>query len=282
MRKVLLGLGSLLFLSAAPTVQALEEGPADESAYWILKFPGKLNPSLVVSQTEVNFGETEVGRETLREIKILNKGYGDLVVKKVYLRDGTEFAIKEIGCTKPLQYGQSCEIKVVFKPVEPGTHEDSLYILTNDPTNPIVEVKLYGTALGAVVEVPQEVQPLVETPPVQPVEEKPAVVRPPKEEKKPVVKKPKKEEKLVPKYRIWEVKPCDTLWDISSAVYGTPLLWAAIFEANRDKITDPWIIEVGTKLRIPELTPEQVKKFKEETIRLMEEMADRPLGPKCP
>ncbi|NPB05190.1 MAG: LysM peptidoglycan-binding domain-containing protein [Aquificae bacterium] len=294
MKKIVLGVGSLCFLLHPPALsQPIDEGPADESAYWILKFPGRLVPVVVLSQTEINFGETEVGKEVVRKLRILNKGYGDLVVKKVYLRDGTEFAIKEIGCTKPLEYGEACEITLVFRPVEPGTHEDTLYILTNDPNNPIYEVRLYGTALGAVVETPppvvyEEPQPVIVTEPtVYPYEEVKPVEYPPAQEvivveETPAPTEPAEELPQTKAYRTWVVKPCDTLWDISEKVYGTPLLWAAVWDANRDQIKDPWIIEVGMRLKVPSLTPEEREKYRRETLRLMAEMADRPLGPKCP
>ena len=291
MKKLLLSFGLSLFALSGGFAQPPDEGPADESAYWVLKFPGgKLTPIPVISQTSVDFGRVEVGEVKRAVVGILNKGYGDLVIRRVYLKNGVEFGIKKTTCTKPLGYGKSCEIVVEFKPDAPGTFADVLYIETNDPENPFYTVELRGEAVGAVIEVPkvEETQPVE----VKPIPPKPVVERPkpiqvvekpkplPPEVKKP--SKPQKEETLKPKYTYWTVKPCDTLWDISAEVYGTPLLWAAIFEANRDKIRDPWIIEVGTKLRIPELTPAERERYKKETLRLMEEMADRPLGPKCP
>jgi hypothetical protein len=296
MKKQLLALFGLgTFAVANPIISyALDEGPADESAYWILKIHGELQPIPVISATEFNYGELEVGKVALKTLKITNKGYGYLIIKKVYLKGGTQFAIQKTNCTKPLDYGQSCEITVAFKPTEPGILSDNLYIVTNDKSNPVYSIPLKGIAKSIPIVVEQPTQPVLvenlqnEQP--KPVEKtKPQLKKTEKAKKQPQkvkkqIAKPKKVNKnlLKPKVAVWTVKPCDTLWDISADVYGTPLLWAAIYGANRDKISDPWIIEVGTKLKIPALTPEQVKKYKEETLRLMEEMADRPLGPKCP
>ncbi len=289
MKRILFGL-SLFALSGAFAAPPL--GPADESAYWVLHFHGDLKPVAVISTDSLNFGEIEVGNAERETVKILNKGYGDLVIKKVYLKGGVEFGIKKTTCTKPLSFGQSCEITVEFKPDMPGDFSDTLVVETNDPQNPTFEVNLRGTALGAVIELPQEEEnqtlPAVEnkTENLQPAEVNNSTLQKVAEEKtkpKEVRKKKNlKREKETTKYTYWVVKPCDTLWDISAEVYGTPLLWAAIYEANRDKIRDPWFISVGEKLKIPKLTPAERERYEKESIKLMEEMADRPLGPKCP
>jgi hypothetical protein len=48
------------------------------------------------------------------------------------------------------------------------------------------------------------------------------------------------------------VQPGDTLGKIAKQVYGDFRLWTLIFEANKDKITDPGLIRVGMELRLPE------------------------------
>lgn len=299
MKKLLFGFGfSLLTISGIFAQAPNNEGPADESAYWVLKLNGgQLNPIPVIIPHSINFGQLEVGKVKRETVKVLNKGYGDLVIKKVYLKNGVEFGIKKTTCTKPLDYGQGCEITVEFKPDAPGNYTDTLYIATNDRKNPIYQVKLSGEAIGAIIEVSENLKPTtapVPAPPPLPVETQQKEKQKPSQPKKEKVKKtqPKKVEKTNKKnekrkekkvvYTYWTVKPCDTLWDISAKVYGTPLLWAAIYEANKNQISDPWIIEVGTKLKVPKLTPAEREKYKKESLKLMEEMADRPLGPKCP
>ena len=42
----------------------------------------------------------------------------------------------------------------------------------------------------------------------------------------------------------------DTLWDIAQHWYGDPYRWSAIFEANRDRISNPNRIEPGVSLRL--------------------------------
>jgi LysM repeat protein len=47
------------------------------------------------------------------------------------------------------------------------------------------------------------------------------------------------------------VQPGDTLGRIAQKFYGRSALWPLIFEANRDKISDPGLIRVGMELLIP-------------------------------
>jgi nucleoid-associated protein YgaU len=48
-----------------------------------------------------------------------------------------------------------------------------------------------------------------------------------------------------------EVKKGESLWKIAERYYGDGSLFKKIFEANRDTLSDPNLIKVGQKLRIP-------------------------------
>lgn len=50
---------------------------------------------------------------------------------------------------------------------------------------------------------------------------------------------------------IYTVQPGDTLSQIAKELYGDSRLWTLIFEANRDKLSNPGLIRVGMELRIP-------------------------------
>jgi len=52
--------------------------------------------------------------------------------------------------------------------------------------------------------------------------------------------------------RIHEVKPGDTLSALAKHYYGKAGMYMKIFEANRDQLSNPDLIKVGQKLRIPE------------------------------
>jgi nucleoid-associated protein YgaU len=50
---------------------------------------------------------------------------------------------------------------------------------------------------------------------------------------------------------LYVVKPGDTLGALAQRFYGKAGLYMRIFEANRDILSDPNLIKVGQKLRIP-------------------------------
>ncbi len=62
-----------------------------------------------------------------------------------------------------------------------------------------------------------------------------------------------KQPKVAPKPapEIYEVQPGDSLSKIAKEKLGDMKRWPEIFEANKDKIKDPNLIQVGQKLVIP-------------------------------
>jgi nucleoid-associated protein YgaU len=53
--------------------------------------------------------------------------------------------------------------------------------------------------------------------------------------------------------QIYEVKSGDTLGHIAQRFYGKASLYTKIFEANRDILSNPDLIKVGQKLKIPKI-----------------------------
>jgi len=53
--------------------------------------------------------------------------------------------------------------------------------------------------------------------------------------------------------QVYEVKSGDTLSAIAQRFYGKASLYPKIFEANRDILSNPDLIKVGQKLKIPKL-----------------------------
>jgi len=53
--------------------------------------------------------------------------------------------------------------------------------------------------------------------------------------------------------QIYEVMPGDTLGAIAQRFYGKASLYPKIFEANRDLLSNPDLIKVGQKLKIPKI-----------------------------
>jgi nucleoid-associated protein YgaU len=52
-------------------------------------------------------------------------------------------------------------------------------------------------------------------------------------------------------YETYTVKPGDSLSKIAKLKYGNANLWKAIYEANKDRIKNPDLIQVGWELKIP-------------------------------
>ena len=52
-------------------------------------------------------------------------------------------------------------------------------------------------------------------------------------------------------YGVYEVRPGDSLSKISKLHYGDPMRYMEIFEMNNDILTNPDLIKVGQKLKIP-------------------------------
>jgi nucleoid-associated protein YgaU len=51
--------------------------------------------------------------------------------------------------------------------------------------------------------------------------------------------------------RTYRVQSGDTLGKIAAKLYGDGSRWPEIFEANKDQIKNPDLIDVGMELRIP-------------------------------
>jgi nucleoid-associated protein YgaU len=62
---------------------------------------------------------------------------------------------------------------------------------------------------------------------------------------------PGRKGKLGSAKKTYTVQPGDTMQKIAQAVYGDGARWKEIFEANRTKISDPNLIQVGQELVIP-------------------------------
>lgn len=65
---------------------------------------------------------------------------------------------------------------------------------------------------------------------------------------------------------------------LSRRYYGAPDFWVYIYEANADKISDPNVIRVGTKIRIPKMPKELVDPTNPEALQKAHEMHNRILG----
>ena len=54
--------------------------------------------------------------------------------------------------------------------------------------------------------------------------------------------------------------------------YGSPIYWPYIYAANRDRVSDPDMITIGTAIRVPQLTKEQLDTTNTQVIRLLDKL----------
>ena len=65
--------------------------------------------------------------------------------------------------------------------------------------------------------------------------------------------------------RVHEVRRGETLWQIARLTVGDPMLWPALYEANRDQIKDPSRVYPGQRLAIPEIDPARHEALRRES-----------------
>ncbi len=55
----------------------------------------------------------------------------------------------------------------------------------------------------------------------------------------------------VPESFLYEVRPNDNLHWLAAKFYGDPRQWVTIHQANREKLRDPSLLQIGQQLLIP-------------------------------
>lgn len=75
---------------------------------------------------------------------------------------------------------------------------------------------------------------------------------------------------VLPKYIIHRVMAGDNLYLLSGYYYGNARLWEKIFNANREALKTPNILEIGQELKIP-VEPEWSAKYSIEEFRKITE-----------
>jgi hypothetical protein len=109
-------------------------------------------PKAVIDQTDFDFGRMEVGEERRHEFTIRNEGRAPLVVKK-----GTttcQCTVSDVD-TGELAVGATAKITLKWKPTGPAEQfGKGATILTNDPDNQVIHLKILGMVVKRLVTVP--------------------------------------------------------------------------------------------------------------------------------
>lgn len=99
-------------------------------------------PKAVIDGTEVEFGRMEVGEERSHVFTLRNEGQAPLIVKKGSSTCQCTLAELERG---HLEVGKSMQVTLKWKPAVPAEHfQKSADLLTNDPENKVITLRLTG------------------------------------------------------------------------------------------------------------------------------------------
>lgn len=115
--------------------------------------PEPLTPKIVVSPESIEYGHLVAGIETAADlITIVNAGDGLLEIDEIGIYGQTNFTFD-----RPISYNLENSEKVEFNVYyEPETFEEKsayLYIISNDPDDPVVDIPIHGFGDAPVIDV---------------------------------------------------------------------------------------------------------------------------------
>lgn len=105
-------------------------------------------PQLSVAPTSIDFGTVSNGLKGTANLVLNNLGSADLTISMLTLT-GNGFGISGITTPKTISAGQSAQATVTFSPTTASAASGSIAIVSNDPTNPTLNITLSGTGSSA-------------------------------------------------------------------------------------------------------------------------------------
>jgi hypothetical protein len=116
-------------------IQALVKGPA-------------IKPKIAASPMSVNLGSVKVGSmSSPKTVTIKNTGSGALVINSINITGPNQSEFNQTNSCSTIPAKNSCPITVTLNPTVPfGNKNAIMSILSNDPKNPTINVKLSGQA----------------------------------------------------------------------------------------------------------------------------------------
>lgn len=121
---------------------------------FVLNLSGTVTTSaqshLTLSPAALDFGTVSIGTTDPLTLTVGNSGASDLVVSVITLT-GSEFGVSGITTPKTISAGTSVPVTVSFAPTTSGAVTGNIALVSNDPTNPTVNVALTGTGSTAAI-----------------------------------------------------------------------------------------------------------------------------------
>lgn len=111
-----------------------------------------LLPEIELSAYALEFNEVDTSTFSQKTLHIYNKGYVDLIIPEdsIYITDSEHDAFSILNITEDIRINpqDSLDIVIRFEPMEFGPDQANLWIRSNDPLNPALNVTLSGTGTG--------------------------------------------------------------------------------------------------------------------------------------
>ncbi|MED5374035.1 MAG: choice-of-anchor D domain-containing protein [Myxococcota bacterium] len=104
------------------------------------------DPAIEVTPPTLDFLTQDLGEVTEREVEAFSVGVGVLSIQGLRIEGDEGFSVDEETYADLLP-GESLQIPVSFTPSMPGPHSATLFVLSDDPERPEVEVALSGDGL---------------------------------------------------------------------------------------------------------------------------------------
>ncbi|MFH1465325.1 MAG: choice-of-anchor D domain-containing protein [Pseudomonadota bacterium] len=118
--------------------------------------PTDAEPDIEVSPLAVDFGDLLAGEVAVREVAVRNLGLALLQVAPPELVGDGSFTLMEEASSFGLEGGAERLLRVAFSAEEPAAGTASLFVRSNDPDTPEIEVPLAGAGLVPWLEITPE------------------------------------------------------------------------------------------------------------------------------
>jgi len=111
--------------------------------------PAALSPELYVADSQVAFGEVEVGSWATATVQLANRGGTDLTISELLLSDCSPFLAPYDPVLLPivLAPGDSIDLRIGVCLTEPGTVTDGLIVVCDDPNQQLFALALEATGV---------------------------------------------------------------------------------------------------------------------------------------
>jgi hypothetical protein len=108
-------------------------------------------PDVVLPKVEIDFGEVEVGQKKLENFSLWNAGEGKA---KLAIVSSSPDLFPAWDPSLELDPGITADSAVRFMPVKNGKFTATLFVASNDPSDPVQEIVLKGVGYGGPAETP--------------------------------------------------------------------------------------------------------------------------------